>query len=75
MDLIMQAVDDYGRGHQASVLTPPSPIPQETEDEYMAKIKEALLESDFTQLGHTPKSDALLQADARRLIGTDAANH
>jgi hypothetical protein len=53
MDLIMQAVDDYGRGHQASVLPPPSPIPQETEDEYMAKIKEALLESDFTQLEKT----------------------
>ena len=51
MDLIMQAVDDYGRGHQSSVLPPPSsPIPLETEDEYMAKIKEALIESDFAQL-------------------------
>jgi Domain of unknown function (DUF4034) len=50
MDLVMQAVDDYGRGHQASVLPPPSPIPQQTEDEYMAEIKEALLESDFAQL-------------------------
>jgi hypothetical protein len=50
MDQMMQAVHDYGRGHQSSVLTPPSPIPQETEADYMAKIKEAVLESDFALL-------------------------
>lgn len=50
MDIVMQAVHAYGRGHQASVLPPPSPIPQETEDEYKAKIKDALLESDFAQM-------------------------
>jgi Domain of unknown function (DUF4034) len=50
MDLVMKAVHDYGRGHQASALAPPSPIPQETDDEYRAKVKEALLESDFAQL-------------------------
>ena len=53
----MQAVHDYGRGHQASVLPPPSPIPQETPDEYAAKIKEALLESDFAQLEKTAQQN------------------
>jgi hypothetical protein len=57
MDLVMQVVHDYGRNHQASVLPPPSPIPQETESEYMAKIKEALLESDFAQLEKTAQQN------------------
>lgn len=46
----MQVVRDYGRGYQSSVLPPPSPIPQETEQDYRAKIKEMILESDFAQL-------------------------
>lgn len=50
MDVVMQAVHDYGRGHQSSVSPPPSPIPQETEEQYTGKVKEALLESDFAQL-------------------------
>jgi hypothetical protein len=50
MELMMQAVHDYGRNHPSSALPPPSPIPQETEDEYGAKIKDWLLESDFAQL-------------------------
>ena len=57
MDLVMQAVHDYGRSHQASVLPPPSPIPQETESEYMAKIQKALLESDFAQLEKTAQQN------------------
>jgi len=50
MEAVIQAVHDYGRGHQASVLPPPSAIPQETDDEYTATIREALLESDFARL-------------------------
>jgi hypothetical protein len=66
MELVMQTVHDYGRGHQASVLPPPSPIPQETEDEYRAKIKEALLESDFAQLEKTAQQN---RTDRGLLLG------
>jgi hypothetical protein len=50
MDVLMQAVHDYGRSHQSSVLPPPFPIPQETDDDYEAPIKKLFLASDFTQL-------------------------
>jgi hypothetical protein len=49
-EAVMQAVRDYGRGHPSSVLPPPSPIPQETSEGYKAKIREALLTSNFAQL-------------------------
>lgn len=50
MELVTQTVDNYGHGHEGSVLAPPSPIPDETETAYMAKVKDAFLESDFAQL-------------------------
>jgi hypothetical protein len=50
MDVLMQAVHDYGRSHQSSALPPPSPIPQETDDDYQDQIKQLFLASDFTQL-------------------------
>ena len=53
----MQAVHDYGRGHQSSVLPPPSSIPQETEEHYMAGIKEMSVESDFAQLEKTARQN------------------
>jgi len=50
MEEVIQAVHDYGRGHQSSVLPPPSSIPQETEAQYSAHVTELLLSSDFAQL-------------------------
>jgi hypothetical protein len=50
MDEVTQAIDNYGRGHQASVLPPPSPITQETDDQYTAKVKDAFIDSDFALL-------------------------
>jgi hypothetical protein len=47
---LIQAVHAYGRGHQSSVLPPPSPIPQETEKDYRARIDDLILASNFAEL-------------------------
>jgi hypothetical protein len=46
----MQAIHDYGRGHQILPAPAPSWIPGETEAEYQANITELLVAEDFAQL-------------------------
>jgi hypothetical protein len=59
MDDLMQAVHDYGRGHQSSVLPPPSPLPQEPEKDYRAKIDDLILASNFSELEKVAQQNRL----------------
>jgi hypothetical protein len=57
MEVVMQAVHDYGRSNEGSVLPPPAPISQETDEHYTAGIKEMIVESDFAQLEKTARQN------------------
>jgi hypothetical protein len=50
IETVMQAIHDYGRGHQVLPTPAPSWTPGETEAGYQAGITALLLEEDFTQL-------------------------
>jgi len=50
MDDAMQVVRAYGSGHTSAAFPPPTQIPRETLDDYQAKIKELILDSNFAEL-------------------------
>jgi hypothetical protein len=50
VDIAMQTVRDYGRGHAESVVPPPTPIPQEQDVDYRVNLEHMILESKFEEL-------------------------
>jgi hypothetical protein len=66
MNITLQAIHDYGRGHQAQLAPPPSSLPQETESQYSARINNLLVQEDFAEL---EKIIRQYRTDKDRLVG------
>jgi Domain of unknown function (DUF4034) len=65
-DAVMQAIRDYGRGHQ-SLLTQANPAkPDQTDISYSAHVRSLLFQEDFPQLEKTAKQN---RVEKGRLIG------
>lgn len=66
MDVVMQAIRDYGRGHQAIPVPTPPEKPDETDGMYCAHIRSLLLQEDFAQLETIARQNRL---EKGRLLG------
>lgn len=49
-DAVMQAIRDYGQGHQGTRRPPPANIPDEPDQMYSSKIRVLIYQEDFSQL-------------------------
>jgi hypothetical protein len=66
MDAVMKTIHEYGRGH-SGLLSPGSPSkPNETEDEYKARIGKLVAQEDFAQLEKIAQKD---RTEKSRLLG------
>ena len=66
MDKAMQAIRDYGRGHQPSPGTSASEKPDQTDEAYSAHIRNILVQEDFAQLEKIAEQNRI---ERGRLLG------
>src|SRR5579862_5133608 len=65
-EAVMQAVRDYGRGHQALLTPAPVEKPDQTDEAYSAGIRNILVQEDFAQLEKIAQQN---RVEKGRLLG------
>jgi len=66
MNVTLQAIHDYGRGHQPAPSPAPTSLPDETDAQYKAHIANVLAQEDFAQLEQLAQQ---LRADKSHVKG------
>jgi tetratricopeptide (TPR) repeat protein len=66
MDIVIKAIHDYGAGHNGQLTTASVTKPDETEDDYVARISQLLTSEDFAQLEKIQQQN---RTDKGRLLG------